>query len=210
VFEFTAVEMLGYLASTFVVVSLAMSSVVRLRIISLVGSTLFLAYGVLIGSVPIVITNLAIACINVWYLRLELGHKRDLGVFPVPADSPFLTDFLAFHHHDVLRFQPDAPLPLDPTASAWLLTRDGLPAGVIAGRRDDDTLHVAIDYVMKAYRDSRLGEWVFGDGSRVFTSAGLRRVVSDPGADSHRRYLRQIGFRPDGDRYVLELSPRAR
>ncbi len=50
-------ELIGYVASALVVTSLAMTSVVRLRTISLAGSVTFVVYGLLIGSVPIVITN---------------------------------------------------------------------------------------------------------------------------------------------------------
>jgi hypothetical protein len=207
VFELTPVEIVGYLASALVVLSLAMSSVVRLRILSLAGSVTFLFYGVMIESIPIILTNLSIAGINIWYLRLELGLHRDLGVSPVPIDSPFLADFLAFHLDDIRRFQPDATIPAgDDDVLALLVTRDGLPAGVVIGHREDTTLDISIDYVLRAYRDSRLGQWLFGDGAGVFRSAGFTRLSSRPGTDQHRHYLEHAGFRPDGDRYVLELS----
>jgi hypothetical protein len=69
-------EVVGYVASALVVLSLAMTSVVRLRMISLVGSVAFVVYGVLIESVPIVLTNVAIAALNLWFLRNELGGHR--------------------------------------------------------------------------------------------------------------------------------------
>ena len=69
-------ELVGYLASALVVTSLAMTSVVRLRMISLAGSITFTVYGALIGSVPIIITNSSIACLNVWFLSRELGVDR--------------------------------------------------------------------------------------------------------------------------------------
>ncbi len=61
-------ELIGYAASALVVTSLAMASVVRLRMFSLAGSLTFTAYGFLIGSVPIIITNATIACLNLWFL----------------------------------------------------------------------------------------------------------------------------------------------
>ncbi|NQV06152.1 YgjV family protein, partial [bacterium] len=53
----TAYEILGYAASALVVLSLAMRSILRLRIIGLVGSVAFMVYGILIGSYPVAITN---------------------------------------------------------------------------------------------------------------------------------------------------------
>lgn len=191
-------EVIGYVASALVVASLAMTSVVRLRAISLLGSITFVVYGVLIESIPIMLTNTAIAVLNTWFLTRELGGRRDLGVVVVPADSPFLADFLRHHTPDIRSFQPD----FDPARTAdvsMVLMRDGLPAGVMRGDRDGDTLHLTLDYVLKAYRDSRLGQWLFGRGSVVFRNEGIARVVTAGDTDTHRAYLRRIGFHHDPD-----------
>lgn len=199
-------ELIGYLASALVVASLAMTSVVRLRAISLLGSITFVVYGALIGSVPIILTNAAIAVLNVWFLARELGGRRDLGAVVVPADSPFLADFLRHHAPDIRNFQPG----FDPERTAdvsLVLMRDGLPAGVVRGDRDGDTLTLTLDYVLRAYRDSRLGRWLFGRGAAVFRSVGVTRIVTSGDTEQHQSYLRRIGFvpDPDGHRFVREL-----
>jgi hypothetical protein len=155
--------------------------------------------------VPIIITNAAIAVINVWFLRAELGLHRDLGASLIECDSPFLADFVHFHLDDIHRFQPEFEVPSD-DAFALLLTRDGLPAGAVIGRRRGSELEVLLDYVMRAYRDSRLGQWLYGPGAGVFRSAGITRLVSQPGNDVHRGYLERVGFRREGDRYVRDLA----
>jgi hypothetical protein len=198
-------EIVGYVASALVVVSLTMTSVVRLRTISLGGSIAFVAYGVLLGSVPIVVTNAAVAVINIWFLRAELGMRRDLGASTIRPDSPFLADFIDFHLDDIHRFQPDFEMPThDPFV--LLLTRDGLPAGALIGERYEDELHVVLDYVLRAYRDSRLGTWLYGRGAKVFRDAGFVRVVSAPGDEVHRGYLERVGFERVGERYVLDVT----
>lgn len=203
--ELSAVEVVGYVASALVVLSLTRTSVVRLRAISLVGSVTFVAYGLMLGSVPIIITNASIAAINVWFLRAELGGHRDLGASPIDPDAPFLADFLHFHLPDIRRFQPTFSMP-EHDAFALLLTRDGLPAGALIGRRHGDELDVVLDYVTKPYRDSRLGEWVYGKGSGVLRAAGIARVVTMPGDDTHRAYLERVGFLRRGDRYERDLA----
>lgn len=192
-------ELVGYVASALVVASLAMTSVVRLRTISLAGSTTFVAYGVLIDSIPIIVTNASIAVLNVWFLGRELGGRRDLGAVVVPPDSPFLLDFLAHHAADISTFQPE----YDVTSShdfALVLTRDGLPAGVVVGDRDGQRLDISLDYVLKPYRDSRLGSWLYGAGSAVFRSVGITEVTSAAGRASHPGYLVRVGFTYDPER----------
>jgi hypothetical protein len=186
-------ELVGYAASALVVASLAMTSVVRLRTISLLGSITFVAYGALIGSIPIVVTNTAIAALNLWFLSRELGGKRDLGAIVVPVDSPFLHDFLGHHVAEIRQFQPEFD-PAGPFDAAFVLTRDGLPAGVVLGRRDGERLDIDLDFVLKAYRDSRLGRWLYGPGATVFRSAGVSTVTSAAGTDTHQSYLQRVGF----------------
>ena len=45
-----ALELFGYLGSFLVLISMLMTSVVRLRIINLIGSAIFAAYAILIRS----------------------------------------------------------------------------------------------------------------------------------------------------------------
>ena len=205
-FELDGAEIVGYVASALVVLSLAMTSVVRLRTISLAGSLVFVVYGVLISSIPIIVTNAAIAGLNVWFLRAELGLHRDLGASLIACDAPFLLDFIAFHLDDIHRFQPGFSMP-NADGVALLLTRDGLPAGVVIGERHGDELELHLDYVLQAYRDSRLGHWLFGRGADVFRSLGISRLLTSPGNDVHRGYLERVGFVPAAGSYVLDLTP---
>ncbi len=196
--EFNGQELVGYVASALVVISLAMTSVVRLRVISLLGSLAFVAYGLLIGSIPIIVTNAAIACLNVWFLSRELGGRRDLGATVVPPDSPFLADFLAHHAADIAQFQPE----WDPSAAsdfALVLNRDGLPAGVVLGNRRDDALEITLDYVLRSYRDSRIGRWLYGQGAGVFRTVGFVGLSTAGGNETHRNYLQRVGFEYDGE-----------
>lgn len=200
-FELTPTALVGYLASALVVTSLTMTSVVRLRTISLLGSIAFVVYGLLLSSAPIVITNGAIMVINVWFLRKEFASGMsggvDLGASHIRPDSPYLQDFVAFHLVDIHRFQPDFELPTGDDVTSWLLTRDGLPAGLLIGRRTDSTLIVDLDYVLGPYRDSRLGRWLFGRGADVFRRDGITTVRSAGSTDTHRKYLERMGFDPD-------------
>ncbi len=211
-FELTGVELVGYLASALVVLALTMTSVVRLRMLSLCGAVTFFSYGVLIESVPIMITNGSIAVINVWFLRKEFAsgsaHGVDLGVSHIRPDSPFLADFIAFHLIDIHHFQPDFRLPGGDDIVTLLLNRDGLPAGLLIGRRTGDVLTIDLDYVLGQYRDSRLGRWLYGRGADVFRADGITQLRSTATTDTHRKYLERVGFIPSGqqpDLYELSL-----
>ncbi len=202
---FSATELIGYAASVLVVVSLAMTSVVRLRVISLVGSVTFIVYGVLIGSIPIILTNVAVAVLNLVHLRREFGPARALGAVPIEADAPFLRDFVDRHRDEIRRSQPGFDtVPAD--GYALMLTRDALPAGVLIGHPDGETLRLICDFVLPEYRDSRLGQWLFGDGAAVLRKAGFTRVSSPTGTGGHAAYLRSVGFVAEGETYTRRLG----
>lgn len=201
------VELIGYLASALVVLSLTMRSIVRLRVLSTIGGVVFTAYGLLIGSWPIVLTNTAVALVNIWNLRRELAPTSAIGAVAIEPDAPFLTDFLGANAAEIRTSQPDYH-PSATDGFVRLLTRDGLPAGVLIGEPAGSELHVKLDFVTPAYRDSQVARWLFGPGRRTFTDAGFTRLVASAPTAMHRHYLEFVGFHPEGSAYVLDLAER--
>ena len=68
-------DLIGYLASGLVVLSLLMTSVLRLRVIGLFGATVFTAYGLLIGAIPVVVTNGVIIFVHGYHLARLLRAR---------------------------------------------------------------------------------------------------------------------------------------
>ncbi len=67
-------EYIGYLASLLVLVSFLMKNMTYLRLVNTLGCLVFIAYGALLPSIPIIITNAAIVIINSYYLLK--GRKK--------------------------------------------------------------------------------------------------------------------------------------
>jgi hypothetical protein len=62
-------ELVGYLASVLVAISLMMLSLNKLRVINLSGSLLFTVYGFTIGAYPVAVLNAFIVLVNIFYLQ---------------------------------------------------------------------------------------------------------------------------------------------
>jgi hypothetical protein len=202
----TAYELLGYAASGLIVLSLLMTSILRLRLIGLVGAVSFTAYGLLIGATPIAVANGAIVAIHVTHLTRMLrasSHAAWFETLEVPTDSPVLRRFVDFHLDDIRRFQPDFT-GLDGQQLALLVLRDAVPVGALVAEVDGASAHVVLDYVTPAHRDLRAGRFVWVE-SDAFTSRGVCRVSATGPTPEHARYLATVGFtRQDGDRWVRE------
>jgi hypothetical protein len=61
-------EYIGYLASGLVLISFLMKDIFVLRIVNTIGCLVFIIYGSMIDSLPVIITNAAIVLVNLYYL----------------------------------------------------------------------------------------------------------------------------------------------
>ncbi|RAR75695.1 uroporphyrinogen decarboxylase [Flavobacterium aciduliphilum] len=72
----TLTEWVGYLASLVLMISFLMKNIITLRIINSIGAIIFVIYGFMLDvSWPIVITNLFILGVNVYYLVKHFTSK---------------------------------------------------------------------------------------------------------------------------------------
>ncbi|MDX1658995.1 MAG: hypothetical protein R3343_09265 [Nitriliruptorales bacterium] len=203
----TVYELIGYVGSGLVVVSLMMRSILRLRIVNLIGALVFTVYGVLIDAPPVWVVNGAIVLIDLYHLAGIARQGEDyFEVLEVETSSSYLRRFLEFHADGIGDFLPSFD-GLRPDHTALFVLRDVVPAGLVLARpRDDDTVIVDLDYVIPGYRDRKVGTWVYRRAD-VFGAAGFQRVLAAPGSASHRRYLERMGFEPtDGRRWELEVG----
>jgi uncharacterized protein with PQ loop repeat len=201
-----ALELLGYVASAFVVASLAMSSVLKLRILSMVGSTTFLVYGLLIGSIPVAITNGVIMVINVVFLYRLLSHEAEFDVVEVDAGSKFLERYLEHNASEIDAVWPGYRYQRHPDQLRLVVFRDMVPAGVFIASVEGTTARVQLDFAGRDYRDLKNARVLFGSGRGVLRDHGLERVVTRADTAVHRRFLERFGFTPVGDEYVLGID----
>ena len=203
-------EIIGYVASALVAVSLMMSSLLRLRLINLLGSAAFTVYGALIDAYPVAVVNLLIVFINLYYLRGMLRTREYFRTLEVKPDSEYLHAFLDFYRGQIHRFVPRFTPPPPESSIVLFVLRDLVPAGLLLGRLEGDTLRVHLDFVIPQYRDLKVGRFLFRDRADQLIARGVRSVVSDPGSAAHTAYLERIGFvhdASDGGRlYRLRLA----
>lgn len=188
-------EAVGYLASILVAVSLTMTSILRLRIVNLVGSVCFTAYGALIGAWPVAAVNFAITLINLWHLAQIARAKEYFHLLEVQPSSEYLREFLRFHRAEIERFLPGFEARPAPGQVAFFVLRDMVPAGLfLAEPHGTDGLMVKADFVIPGYRDFKIGDFVFRENAQAFASRGVRTICSPPGSREHAHYLRRLGF----------------
>jgi hypothetical protein len=71
------IELIGYIASFMVILSLTMKNMMALRFINTAAAFWFCVYGILISSYPVIITNVLIICINVYHIYNEFTKDKE-------------------------------------------------------------------------------------------------------------------------------------
>lgn len=198
----TALELTGYFASILILISLLMSSAVKLRIINAVGSTVFMVYGLLIGSYPTAFLNFMSVLVNIYYLVRLLRSKTVFTAWQVRSDETGLQEFLRFYRDDIGHCFPEYDFQIEEDALICLVYSDANPVGLFIGRRlENGGIRVKLDYSIPKYRDCSVGRFLYGE----LAEAGIPELVSGHGTQEHAAYLKKVGFVPSGDDLVKKL-----
>lgn len=209
----TLIEVIGYVGSSLVILSLLQKSILRLRTIGLVASSTFLIYSVAIEAYPIAVVNVVAAGIHLYYLRKLTRRKSELfKILRMRPESRYLQYFLDFYKDDIARrFQPDFVYTPSPNTLAVFLLRDMVPAGLVVAKVHwDSSFEVLLDYVIPQYRDFKLAKWLYSEESGIFTEARCRCAWTRITNPEQEAYFTKVGFKPDHtpevpDRYAITL-----
>ncbi|MEV6525833.1 hypothetical protein AB0M43_28200 [Longispora sp. NPDC051575] len=198
-------DLVGWAGSAVLVWSLLQTRILRLRALNLVGCLVLIGYNGVREVWPMVGLNVVLALINAFYLRKLLATRHDERAYAVVEVAPgggILDYTLDAHAADIAKFNPGFTRPTG--GLAFLVVSGDETVGVVLVRdAGDGVAEVGLDYVTPRFRDLTPGEFVYRR-SQLFVRHGFRRVVSPRGMLAP--YYHRIGFRHDGDRYVLELG----
>ena len=196
-------ELIGYLGSLLVIVSMLMTSVVKLRIINTIGSVIFCGYALAIHSYPTAAMQLCLIIINFVKLYKLNNTKKDYSAIPLNAGDGFLSYFLNNYSNDIKKFFPDFT-KADDKDKIILINCEESPAGIfIAKEEDAGLLTVKLDYTTPAYRDCSAGKFLY----HHLKSLGIKKIDAETKIPSHERYLKKMGFKAKRITGDKEKSP---
>ncbi len=190
-------EIVGYAASGLIAISLMMSSILRLRIINLIGALAFAVYGLMIHAYPVAVLNGLIVGINLYHLQRMLTAKEYYQLLPVRPDSDFLRHFLKLYRGDIERILPEFEYQPTEKQLTLFILRDCTPVGVlVAEHKSPETLRVVLDFVIPRYRNLHVGKFLFVEQADFFRGLGVKEIVVQPRTKEFGAYLVEVGFEP--------------
>jgi hypothetical protein len=219
----SGLDVVGWVSSILVVLSLMQARVLRFRWMNLVGAAMATVVNALLGIWPFAAMNGVIAVIDVYWIWRLTRERHDEAVYEVVevgvADA-YLSHVLGVHAQDVAATHPHFSLAAisEPTAappteggvqrSAFLVLRGDETVGMVLVRDAGSGVgEVELDYVTERFRDFTPGEFVYRK-SGVFADKGFTTLVADAGPGTSDHYGR-VGFQRVGDRWERPVQSAA-
>ena len=192
-------EIFGYIGSILILVSMMMTSLVKLRIFNIIGSIISMTYSFICGAFPVVLLNVGIIIINVAQLIRASKSKHVFSYIKCRPDDSALSHFLEFRKNDILEFFPDFKQDNISSSEVYLVCADAEVAGVLMGKLEGDCLHIDIDYAAPKFRDGTLAKYLYP----ALKDTGITRFTASKNSTSqYLKYLNKIGFRAEDDLMV--------
>ena len=199
------IELFGYLGSGLVVVSMLMSSVVRLRVINTIGSVIFCIYALIIHSYPTALMNLCLVSINIYHLAKLRNVEKYYEMIESRPDDSYLGYLYSFFKEDIARFFPSfsaGDAAKDGSVRVFTVCCESDAAGVLVGKQQGEKLDVLLDYSTPAYRDTSEGAFLYSQLPKY----GIHQLVYRGDNADHIAYIKKMGFKDTGSgKYELSI-----
>ncbi len=186
----------GYLASLFLIIALLVNGDIKFRIYNILGTISFIIYGIIFSAWPVLLTNVILFCINVYYLRKIYSHKEDFELIEFNGDEKLAIKFLHFYGEDIKTYFPDFNDTQLKGNLNFVVLRDLVIANIFSAQvLDNGDAVVALNYTGKKYRDFKVGKFIFEKENQYLILKGIKRIVYKYVANkSHIHYLKTLGF----------------
>lgn len=196
-------ELFGYLGTVLVIISMLMTSVVRLRVINIIGGVISGIYALLIHAVPMALMNFCLIAINLFHLYRLLRTKRQFEIVESNGKDALVQYFLAHNGKDIAAYFPDFTPVENASQVAYVVCCNGAPAGILLGRSlPDGQVDVELDYTVPAYRDCSVGTYLY----RNLDAYGVKQLIAAKKISaSHKTYLHRMGFQEVEGKYIKTL-----
>lgn len=196
------IEMAGYIGSVLVVVSMLMSSIVKLRIINTTGSSISAIYALIIHSYPLALMNICLVVINIYNLLKLFRTGQHFDLIDGRTDDKFLEHFINYYKDDMKNFFPEQNIDISIADTVYIVSCQVAPAGILLGKKDGEgTLNITVDYATPTYRDCSVGKFLYSQ----LPEKGINKLVYSGKAGNHETYLQKMGFKNESGRYIKYL-----
>lgn len=193
------IELVGYLASVLLAISLLVNNDLKFRWLNTFGCLSFIIYGLLIKALPITLTNSILLLINLFYLVRIYRTKENFDLLEFKPGDKIVEKFLHFYRSDINKYFPTYKHEEQEDNLGFVVLRDMVIANIfVAAVAEDGTAVVKINYTVPKYRDYKVGKFIFDKENRYLTKKEVRCIVyKQVDNKQHENFIRKMGFSKD-------------
>ena len=200
------IEGVGYLGSFLVLVSMLMTSVVKLRIINMIGNAVCTAYAIITKTWPIAALNACLFIINVYHLIRLFRVKKQYEQVKTDLCDGYLSYLFDKNIDDIHIFFPTfSRTAVEPAVTRLVLCGKD-PAGLFLANEageDGKDLEIILDYALPAYRDASVARYLY----KQLACEGYRSLILNIEAPRHDAFMKKIGYeKRESGGFALDLS----
>ncbi|HBM15499.1 MAG TPA: hypothetical protein DD381_04030 [Lentisphaeria bacterium] len=190
------VEIIGWAASLLLLLSFFMKNMSNFRWYNLAGSFLYVIYGFLNFSMPVIVFNLACCILNLYSLHYLYNINEAFSVCKVDKNEPLFNYFLNHYKNDISKLFTDfSDSQITSDSTSFLVLKNHQPIGVfILENNSENELSVILDYVAPSARNSKAGLFIHNIVLKELSRNKVQIVVSKIFNASHKVYLEKIGY----------------
>jgi len=186
----------GYLASVLLAIGLVVNNDLKFRWLNTGGNIAFIAYGLVLGAIPIILTNSILLLINLFYLYKIYNRKEFFDLLEFTNGGILIDRFLSFYKDDIARYFPGFKREQLAGNLNFVVLRDLVIANIFSAKLSDDgRAEVIINYTVAKYRDYKVGRFIFDKEKQYLVSRGVKTIyykqVDNP---KHQQFLDVMGF----------------
>ncbi len=186
----------GYLASLLLIIALLVSNDLKFRWFNTFGNIAFITYAIVLGAVPVLLTNAILLTINLYYLIKIYSRQENFDLIEFKGEEKLVNKFLAFYSRDVKAYFPGFKTEAIQGNLNFVVLRDLVIANMFsAAVSENGDATVAINYTVKKYRDYKVGTFIFEKEKQLLLAKGVKRIVYQKVFNKqHLRFIKKMGF----------------
>lgn len=193
-------EIFGYIGTALVIISMMMTSVVKLRIFNICGSLISMTYAIITATWPIVVLNFSLVAINLFHLLRSKMSKKSFTCLMLEEDDKCLDCFLSYYAQDIKKFFPDCDLKYN-SKSVYAVFSGAEIVGIVIGTKSGENIEIDLDYAVPAYRDLSVGKFIY----EYLSNSGITTICASSKNTTHLSYLKKMGFIEDNGKMTKKV-----
>lgn len=185
------VEAVGYIGSILVVISVLMTSLVKLRVVNSIGAFIFCVYALIIKSYPTALMNFSLVVINGYYLLCLSRKDKNYDFQEGTSEDTVLAYMLHYYREDIRQYFSGWKENMKEINAVYLVCSGGAPVGILLGKRKTaGILEIVLEYSTPAYRDCSVGKYLY----EKLAGKGIHTLQFPGNPGKHEDYLQKMGY----------------